>query len=389
MNNTSWWRSIDELDSDQKSFIKLPPHGKHLLEGPPGSGKTNMLLLRAQFIAGTGEKNVLIVTFTNGLVDFIRSGICSKGLIEANQIRTFHSWAVEHILQHLGKRAVPKEAGFDDETRANVLNMVLEANQKLPTPKLYSAIFVDEAQDFSVQELESLLCLSDNVCICGDVRQSIYHKDGLAVEKSLGLTRHTLKRHFRIGQRIARVADRLLPPAEGFETLDATSNYNPKMQGESSAKMHVCEDRDGQFAQMLKLLHVQVDAFKGDKIGIFCGKRETLEEVRKQFDGTDLADLVCVHGIDEYAGFGTDHPIHVLTIHSAKGAEFRAVHIYGAEDLKHYPLNNRELGFTAITRAKTALNVYRTGDTNKPLDNAFAEPRHFELNDLFQSGGGE
>lgn len=389
MNNTSWWRSLDELDNDQKNFIKLPPHGQYLLEGPPGSGKTNMLLLRAKFIAGTGEKNVLIVTFTKGLVDFIRSGICSEGLIGTNQIRTFHSWAVEHIRQHLGKIAVPKDSGFDDETRESILNLVLEANKKLPTPKLYSAIFVDEAQDFSTQELESLLCLSNNVCICGDARQGIYHKDGLAVEESLGLTRHTLKRHFRIGQRIARVADRLLPPAEGFDTLDATSNYNPKTQGESSAKMHVCEDRIGQFTQMLRLLHIQVDAFKGDKIGIFCGKKEVLEELKIRFDDTDLANLVCVHGLDEHAGFGTDHPIHVLTIHSAKGAEFRAVHIFGAEDLKHFPLNNRELGFTAITRAKTALNVYRTGDTNKPLENAFAEPSHFELSDLFSSGGEE
>lgn len=383
MNNTSWWRSLDELDNDQKNFIKLPPHGKHLLEGPPGSGKTNLLLLRAQFIAGQGDKNVLIVTFTNGLVDFIRSGIGSKGLIGPDQIRTYHSWASDHILQHLGKRAVPKDSAFDDETRKSILQMVLEANQKLPTPKLYSAIFVDEAQDFSTQELEGLLCLSDNICICGDVRQGIYHRDGLSVEESLGLTRHTLKRHFRIGQRIAQVADRLLPPAEGVESLESTSNYNPKTQGKATAEMHPCVDRDSQFTQMLGLLHVQVDAFKGDKIGIFCGKKEMLMELRDRFNGTDLADSVCVHGVDEHSGFGTDQPIHVLTIHSAKGAEFRAVHIYGAEDLKNYPLNNRQLGFTAITRAKTALNVYRSGNTNNPLENAFAEPSHVDLKDLF------
>lgn len=386
MNNTSWWRSLEELDDDQKKFIMLPPHGKHLLEGPPGSGKTNMLLLRAQYIAGKGDKNVLIVTYTNGLVDFIRSGIGSKGLIEPNQIRTFHSWASDHILQHLGTRAVAKDSVFDEDTRAHIFNLILEANKKLPTPKLYSAIFVDEAQDFTAQELESLLCLSDNVCICGDVRQGIYHKDGLSVGVSLGLKRHVLKQHFRIGQRIARVADRLMPPAEGLATLESTSNYNPKTQGESSANMHVCEDRDAQFSKMLNFLSVQVDAFKGDKIGIFCGRRDTLDELKTRFDETELAGLVCVHGIDEDAGFCTNHPIHVLTIHSAKGAEFRAVHIFGAEELKEYPLNRRHLGYTAITRAKTALNLYRTGATNNPLENAFAEPSHFDLNDLFAAG---
>ena len=45
--NKSWWKSKDELDNDQKAFIRLAPQGKHLLVGPPGSGKTNLLLLRA------------------------------------------------------------------------------------------------------------------------------------------------------------------------------------------------------------------------------------------------------------------------------------------------------------------------------------------------------
>ncbi|MCV9974059.1 ATP-dependent DNA helicase, partial [Burkholderia pseudomallei] len=52
------------------------------------------------------------------------------------------------------------------------------------------------------------------------------------------------------------------------------------------------------------------------------------------------------------------------------------------EDLARYPLNRRRLGFNAITRAKTALNAYRTGETNKALENAFSEPKHFDLEDL-------
>lgn len=386
MNNTTWWRSSEELDNDQKNFILLSPHGKHLLEGPPGSGKTNLLLLRAQFIAGQGDKNVLIVTFTKGLADFIRSGIGSKGLISADQIRTFHSWAFEHTRQFLGKTVIPKDSEFNDDTRAYMLEMILKANQKLPTPKLYSAIFVDEAQDFSIQELEGLLCLSDNICICGDQRQGIYEKNGLQVAQSLQLTRHTLKRHYRIGQRIALVADRLLPPEDGCDTLYATSNYNQRIQGESSARMNECENRDRQFAQLVESLLVQIDAFKEDKIGIFCIKKENLSDLKERFNNTDLANLVFVHGIDGHSGFGTHHPIHVLTIHSAKGTEFRAVHIYGAEELKFYPLNHRELGYTAITRAKTALNVYRTGDTNRPLEAAFAESKHMDLSDLFTGG---
>ena len=108
-----------------------------------------------------------------------------------------------------------------------------------------------------------------------------------------------------------------------------------------------------------------------------------LGELKERFDETNLANSVCIHGLDPDASFVSDRPIHVLTIHSAKGTEFRAVHLFAAEDLRKFPMNRRQLGFTAITRAKTALHAFRTGETNRPLENAFAQPAHMELSDLF------
>ncbi|MBT9517841.1 MAG: ATP-dependent helicase [Methyloversatilis discipulorum] len=379
----SWWRSKNELDEDQKAFIQLPAHGRYSLVGPPGSGKTNLLLLRAQFIAGMGEKNVLIVTYTKALADFIRTGIGSNGLISPNQVRTYHSWASSHILENLGQRAIPKGADFDESARSSILELLREANAKLPAKNLFSAIFVDEAQDLTADELDVLLSLSENVAICGDARQGIYERNGLSAVEKLALQPHTLKRHFRIGQKIAKVADRLMPPDNPADSLEATSNYDRKTQGESSAHMNPCANRDEQFEKMLEKINIQLDAFKDDTIGIFCAKRETLEELRARFNKTKLAEQICVHGVDDDSNFSGSKPIHALTIHASKGTEFRAVHLFAAEELASYPLNRRRLGFTAITRAKTALNTYRTGDTNQPLENAFAQPKHMELDDLF------
>jgi len=354
-----------------------------MLVGPPGSGKTNLLLLRAQFIAGSGEKNVLIITYTRSLVDFIRSGIAESRLILPKQVQTYHSWANQHILEYLDKYAVESDEDFNEDTRKRILELVVEANKKLQTPKLYNAIFVDEAQDFTVGELEELLKLSDNVCICGDSRQSIYNRDGLDVANKLGLLEHELRRHYRIGQKIAHVADRLMPPADGTPTLESTSNYNPKIQGESSANMHACKDRNEQFEKMTDLIKVQLDAFKGDTIGIFCCKKDTVREVKSRFDNSGLESMVCVHGIGEGESFSSEKPIHVLTMHSAKGTEFRAVHIFGAEEMANHPFRRTTLGYTAITRAKTALNIFRTGDTTPRLESALAEPAHVELDDIF------
>src|ERR1700710_923207 len=115
--NTNWFRSIKELDPAQQAFVKLPRNGRHSLTGPPGSGKTNLLLLRAGYFAGSGEKNVLLVTFTNALADFIRAGIGTSLPLSTDQVTTYHSWALEHIAQHLGRHALASGLDFNDGAR--------------------------------------------------------------------------------------------------------------------------------------------------------------------------------------------------------------------------------------------------------------------------------
>jgi superfamily I DNA/RNA helicase len=364
------------------AFILLPPEGRLLLTGPAGSGKTNLLLLRAQFIAGTGQSNVLVISYTRALTRFIRSGIRGRGPIQPEQVRTFHSWAAEHVGHYLHEDIVPEGQQFDEGIRKQTVEQIRRANAKAPSRKLYDGIFVDEAQDFAVEELECLLQLSDKVCVCGDVKQGIYQRDGLDIGARLGLTPHVLDRHYRIGQAIARVADRLLPPDPGEAPLEATANYNPKIQGASSAEMRSCASRDAQFDEMLAAIRLQLTAFHGDSIGIICGRRRTAAEVMERMQDTDLAELCALH-TDSDAQFGGETPIHIITMHSAKGTEFRAVHLFGTEEL-HGHLDNRELAFTAVTRAKTALKAYRTGATNPALEAAFAEPRPGDLGGLFE-----
>ena len=54
----TWWRSADQLDTDQAELISLPLGGSHLIVGPPGSGKTNILLLRATYLTRAGQSNI-------------------------------------------------------------------------------------------------------------------------------------------------------------------------------------------------------------------------------------------------------------------------------------------------------------------------------------------
>ena len=49
----AWWREQGELDEDQSKVIGLQEEGSFLVVGPPGSGKTNLLLLRANYLTIT------------------------------------------------------------------------------------------------------------------------------------------------------------------------------------------------------------------------------------------------------------------------------------------------------------------------------------------------
>jgi superfamily I DNA and RNA helicase len=59
----TWWRTPEELDADQQEIVSLPLEGSHLVVGPPGSGKTNLLLLRGAFLTRGGKPNIAIITF--------------------------------------------------------------------------------------------------------------------------------------------------------------------------------------------------------------------------------------------------------------------------------------------------------------------------------------
>lgn len=381
--NGNWWRSKKEMDQAQKDFIGLPMEGRYLLSGPPGSGKTNLLLLRAEVMVGSGEKDILFITYSRALADFIRSGAVAKGFVKASQIKTFHSWLGEYVNHNLGRKIKWNEGDFDEVARSEALQNLIAANEVRPSEKMYSAIFVDEAQDLSIGELTALLELSDKVCICGDERQSIYNQDGMNTAEALGLTQHRLTRHFRIGQEIAKIADKLMPPAKGGFTLESTCNYDPTIQGESSAVLHPDQTRTEQLDKILELIEIQLDAFPNEAIGVFCPRQEDRIEIKKHLEASKISGKICIHGVDPDASFSSDALIHVMTLHSSKGTEFRCVHIFGAEGLTKFPLNRTKLIYTGVTRAKTALNVYRHGETTTKVEAAFSKPTLFGLDDLF------
>lgn len=373
---SSWWTTIEQMDPDQRAFVRLGADGRHLLVGPPGCGKTNLLVMRARYIYGVGLKNVLFLTYTRSLADFIRAGVASrKGLLEPEQVQTFAHWALKHIATYAPEKmsTVDRSAPYD-VSRRQIMEALAVANTRLEGVNLYDAVLVDEVQDLHIDEIQALLRVSERVTVAGDAKQMVFESGG-SIDKieALGFQKRELRFHYRIGTAIADVADKALQPADPANRLRANCNYREDEQ-QSRARLHEFASRDEQFAAMHKSIARQLRTYPNEGIGVIVPRTFLLRELRERFAAAEpLAGGVAFHDLDdEEHSFSSSKNVHVIALKSAKGAEFRAVHLYGLEELK-YPQIRRELVFTAVTRAKTALDGYFTGKVLGSVASAFAE----------------
>ena len=97
--NETWWVEETDLDEDQRKVIGLARDGSHMIIGPPGSGKTNLLLLRANYLCKSDKPNVLILVFTRALREFIAAG-AEKYLFSPSKIQTYNGWAIRLLAEH-------------------------------------------------------------------------------------------------------------------------------------------------------------------------------------------------------------------------------------------------------------------------------------------------
>lgn len=358
----TWWRGDNELDDDQKAIMELAIDGSFAVTGPPGSGKTNLLLMRGAYLA-LQSRNIAIVVMNRTLAEFIRSG-ASEYQVQRDAVMT----SPQFIGRLAAESGIKLTSGLNwEDGRAERLAALKSINAAKGKP-IYDAILIDEAQDHNEEELTELRQLARDIFLTADARQLIY-SDGCrdAGFSSLVSACKTLRWHYRSAREICDLADAIGDQfSQGYTRISPTCRY-PETSPKGEITIATAPIR--QQAEMIaERLERQLRVYRGELIGVFAPNRREAAEVASVLETMGYADHMTTQvGDDGYMEMDAARPVCVSTVHGAKGLEFRAVHFVAAETVVSHRDKQKRLAFTGVTRAKTSLTIYH----DRPLPGFF------------------
>lgn len=333
------------LDVEQSSAAQRSVNDVLLISGPPGSGKTLVLVARARWLAMLRPEWELLVLVYNRLLARHLEKMLEH--LPNVHVSTFGLFA-----HSCGHRISLNE---DSDSKRDV-KAILERGLE-PT---VDALFIDEWQDFRPAWVEYALAHlrsgQGGACFAGDEKQAIYRDDPpMEALRKRKVERVQLRRPYRSTRQILEVVGRL---TETFETSSA--DLAPEGV---PVDLVWAEDWNGQAAVIAWEVERMLDSGERDpeniailgtqRVAIMNRMVTALEErgiPYKVLDGSELPDPGCVS---------------LLTVHQSKGYEFDVVMLMGLEALPK--LTNQpgraqhcRLGFVGPTRARDLLMMTYT-----------------------------
>ena len=380
------------LDLRQENHARAIGDGHRILSGVAGSGKTVVLLARARLLARRDPAApILVLCYNVTLASYLRGQLQAQPNV---RVWHFEGWAA--TANHIRRDVAAQES---DEALGERLLAAL-ATGRAPDARRFAGILVDEAQDFEASWFRCVLAAMQNpsegdLLIVGDGNQGVYRR-GRVSWKALGIHasgrtitgRFGLDINYRNSREIAALAqvfaDDSAPPdgADEGDTIGALPLNVSRCPRTAGRQPLLC--KEGNRAQeCARAVQLVKDLLAGRWAGASLPepplRPEQIAILYRRLTRTDqplfarfLRELqgsaapVCWLNDREDSKARTrvlEPGIKVLTIHAAKGLQYRAVILLWAGDLPYLPPQSqhdekraeRRLCYVALTRAEDFL----------------------------------
>jgi DNA helicase IV len=310
------------------------------------------------------------------LREFIVTG-GTQYAFDTSKVMTYSKWQRSLLYQYGASQGLStdgadiEDSSFDAK-RTELNDQISALIKRKKLRGIYDAILLDEAQDYLSVEIEQMAKLGKVLFIVADNRQKIYNNPDCfeTLEKSTSDV-HKLHYNYRCGHKICKFADSLAKDSDDYEPLAPKSQYD---EASRPSSVHPLElpDIDAQAKRIVAQLSIQLKAYPGELLGVVCAKKEDLLRIWTAIESSTLASQSVLQLAGKYKPFDPNTRICVCTLHAAKGLEFRALHLAGCDGFTKFP-NQRNLVYTAVTRAKTSLSIYHCGKIPAFLEKAIAD----------------
>jgi rhodanese-related sulfurtransferase len=366
------------MDLTQEQTARTLGEGHRVIHGAAGSGKTMILIFRAQQLAAAAraDQPILVLCYNRALSQRIDAMLRERGVDERVVVRTFHAWCQDMLKAYqLDKPRATGDAYFEE--LATIVQRALDTG--LVPSGQYTALLIDEAHDFQDAWLQMSAKLvtpaTNSLLVLYDDAQSIYqHKRRKFNFAKLGIKAVGTTSIFRLNYRnTAEVLALAMQCAQGIVsekagTDDDMQTVRPTTAGRRGPMPTLITAAHG--LQEAELIAERIAAAIAD--GNSPGDIAVLCRIKKHMDLIEQAITQRHVGCQSMNGVGfkafdwTAPSVKLITLHSAKGLEFPLVFISGLDCMPWMgePLEEElRLLYVGMTRATQRLILTAAGSS--------------------------
>ena len=372
------------MDLQQEQIARTLGEGHRVIHGAAGSGKTMILIFRAQQLAAAArpDQPILVLCFNRSLADRIDSLLRQRGVDERVQVRTFHSWCQDLVNSY--QLHVPhtpdREAHF--RQLADTVERSIETGF-IPGGQ-YTALLIDEAHDFEDAWLRLATRMvsprTNSVLVLYDDAQSIYQNKRRRFNfSSVGIQAqgrtHILKLNYRNTAEVLALAlhcAQSLISAPGMPDgsgEDGVQRVQPASAGRRGPLPVLLTGRDARDEAELiaeRIAAAMAEGIAADEIAVLFRAKYLMANLEQRLLERKIAFQSMNSGAFRRIDWARPS-VKLLTMHSAKGLEFRLVIVAGLQSL---PMRDETIDqavrllYVAMTRATHSLVLATHGSSH-------------------------